>query len=208
MSATTGGKSGVVWKPSHLALLILSYLTISAVPSMAFSSKEIYNIPNSGWLQKTSWNWGSASGTGHDCAAICRRSYATRKARSELVGNLLKPADQLKSRVPENFEEVKLVLALAWQNGRWDGSDGGPGGYGEVLAAMADANRYEVGSDDDCSRRLVQDMQDRFALLEPSDEEMKGMESLWDVTEPDVDKARRTCCGLVLNAMGFIENGN
>ncbi len=41
-----------------------------------------------------------------------------------------------------------------------------------------------------------------------NEEEMKGMGSLWDITEPEVVKARRTCCGLVLNAMGFIENGN
>jgi hypothetical protein len=170
---------------------------------MAFSSKEIYNVPNSGWRQKARFNWGSASGTGHDCAAISRRTYGTRKARSDLVRNLLEPADQLKSRVPENFEEVKLVLALAWQNG----SDGGSGGYGDVLAAMAEADRYEVGSDEECSRRLVEDMQGRFALLEPSDEEMKGMTSLWDDAEHDVDKAQRRCCGLVLQAMGFVENG-
>jgi hypothetical protein len=205
---TTPGQN-VFWKPSHLKRLAVSCLAISAVPSMAFSSKakEIYNVPNSGWQQKASFNWGSASGTGHDCAAICRRTYATRKVRSDLVRNLLEPADQLKSRVPENFEEVKFVLAMAWQNGRWDGSDGGPGGYGDVLAAMADAERYEVGSDEDCSRRLVQDMQGRFALLEPSDEETKGMARLWDDAEPDVDKAQRMCCGYVLNAMGFVENG-
>lgn len=208
MRVTTTSQN-VFWKPSRLNLkrLVVASLAISAVPSKAFSSKEIYKIPNSGWQQKASWNWGSASGTGHDCAAICRRTYTTRKVRSELVKNLLEPVDEPKSRVPENFEEVKLVLALAWQNGRWDGSDGGPGGYGDVLAAMADAERYEVGSFEECSRRLVKDMQDRFALLEPSDDEMKGMTSLWDDTEPDVDKAQRRCCGLVLQAMGFVENG-
>jgi hypothetical protein len=190
-----------------LKRLVVTSLAISSVPSMAFSSKEIYNIPNSGWRQKKSFNWGSASGTGHDCAAISRRTYATRKSRSDLVRNLLEPAEQIKSRVPENFEEVKLVLALAWQNGRWDGSDGGPGGYGDVLSAMADADRYEVGSDEECSRRLIEDMQGRFALLEPSDEEMKGMTRLWDDAEDDVDTAQRRCCGLVLQAMGFVENG-
>jgi hypothetical protein len=197
----------VFWKPSHLKRFVVASLAISAVPSMAFSSKEIYNVPNSGWRQKASFNWGSSSGTGHDCAAISRRTYGTRKARADLVRNLLEPADLLKSRVPENFEEVKLVLALAWQNGRWDGSDGGPGGYGDVLAAMAEADRYEVGSDEECSRRLVEDMRGRFALLEPSDEERKGMTSLWDDAEHDVDKAQRRCCGLVLRAMGFVENG-
>ena len=39
------------------------------------------------------------------------------------------------SRQPP-FEEVKLVLGLAWQNGRWDGSDGGRGGYGDILVAI------------------------------------------------------------------------
>jgi hypothetical protein len=33
------------------------------------------------------------------------------------------------------------------------------------------------------------------------------MTSLWDDTEHDVDKAQRRCCGLVLQAMGFVENG-
>jgi hypothetical protein len=80
-------------------------------------------------------------------------------------------------------------------------------GDGDVLAAMAEADRYEVGSDEECSRRLVEDMQGRFALLEPSDEAMKGMTRLWDDAEHDADKAQRRCCGFVLQAMGFVENG-
>lgn len=178
---------------------------------MAFSasSKNIYNVPRSGWTAPE-FKWGYGDGTGHDCAAISRRTYATKQARSELVENLMNPADESSSatRVPENFEEVKLLLALEWQNGRWDGSDGGPGGYGDVLEAMASAKRYEVGSDDECSRRLVEDMQGRFSLLAPGNKDAEAMATVLDDCGSDVDKAQRRCCGLVLKAMGFAENGN
>ena len=117
------------------------------------------------------------------------------------------PNLQPRNRKPENFEEVKLVMALAWQRGRWDGSDGGRGGYGEVLAAMADATRYEDGPEDECSRLLVQDMLDRYQLLDPSEEDRKVMMSLFEDLEPDMDAARRRASSLVLKSMGFIENG-
>lgn len=162
-------------------------------------SATIYGVPNSGW-KSPQWNWGSASGTGHDCAAICRRTYATREARQELVSSLLS------GQIIVDFEEVKLTMALAWQNGRWDGSDGGPGGYGDVLTAMAQAKRYEDGTEEDCARNLVQDMRARFALLKPSEEQAIAMDSL-NSDENDVIKARNVCCGLVLEAMGFVQNG-
>ncbi|KAL3917132.1 MAG: hypothetical protein SGARI_007790, partial [Bacillariaceae sp.] len=153
------------------------------------------------------WNWGYASGTGHDCAAICRRKYTTRKERSKLVQELVNaPGVSSFDRKPPNFEEVKLILALAWQRGRWDGTDGGKGGYSEVLTNMADARRYEDGDEEDCSRVLVQDMMDRFALLDPLVEDRVMMQNIFDL-EPDIDAARRRCSGLVLKAAGFIENG-
>ena len=71
---------------------------------------------------------------------------------------------------------------------------------------MAQANRYEVGDDEECARILVQDMQDRFRLLSPEQEDQQMMESVFDL-EPDTDAAQRRCSGLVLKAMGFIENG-
>ena len=104
-------------------------------------------MEDSGWTSPV-WNWGSASGTGHDCVAICRRRYATRKSRADLVDQLLHPVEYRPKRLPANFEEVKLVLALAWQKGRWDGSDIGPYGYGAVLSAIARAERYELGSEE------------------------------------------------------------
>jgi hypothetical protein len=130
--------------------------------------------------------------------------YSTRKSREELIANLLEPAEL---RLPENFEEVKLILALAWQRGRWDGSDGGRGGYGDVLQTMADAKRYEEGTEDECSLRLVQDMQIRFHLLKPQPDEDKAMQNLLDECGFDIDFARRRCSGLVLQAMGFVKNG-
>eukprot|EP00536_Pseudo-nitzschia_multiseries_P016072 jgi/Psemu1/220090/e_gw1.1015.12.1 len=159
-------------------------------------SKTIYGVPNSGWTSPQ-WNWGYASGTGHDCAAICRRKYSTRKERSALVDELVSASGTT------DMEEVKLVMALAWQNGRWDGSDGGPGGYGDVLAAMADARRYEDSSTG--SLFLFRDMKERFGLLNPTDEDRTAMEQLSD--DGDVDASLRSCSGLVLKAMGFITNG-
>lgn len=58
--------------------------------SVSETTREIYNIPNSGWCSD-SWNWGYASGTGHDCAAICRKMYASRDDRQRLVSSLLEP---------------------------------------------------------------------------------------------------------------------
>lgn len=171
-------------------------LWLFAGSSSAFSlyMKEIYGIPNSGWTSPD-WNWGYGTGTGHDCAAICRREFATRQSRASLVTDLL-------AMEGPPFEEVKLVLALAWQRGRWDGSDGGRGGYGNVLNAMAQAERYEVG--DECNGLLVQDMQERYHSLDPTDADKEAMMTL-DLE--NVDGARRRCSGLVLKSMGFIENG-
>ena len=164
-------------------------------------TKAIHGIPNSGW-QSPSWNWGSAVGTGHDCARISRRLHASRSARQALVDNLLAGT----KNVPEDFEEVKLALALFLQNARWDGSDGGPGGYGEVLQYMAEAKWYETsGTDDECSVRFIQDMKDRFHLLGPSEQAAEAMACILD--ESDLDCARRRCCGLVLETMKFVDNG-
>mmetsp|Transcript_21102 Transcript_21102/g.25404 ORF Transcript_21102/g.25404 Transcript_21102/m.25404 type:complete len:225 (-) Transcript_21102:57-731(-) len=187
---------------------------------MTLSSNEIYDIPDSGWTSP-SWNWGSARGTGHDCAMICRQRWSSRKSRISLIEALLDP--QQYDFQPENYEEIKLILGLAWQNGRWDGSDGGPqGGYGDVLKTMAQAKRYErSGNDGDLlkgSIYFVQDMQERFGKLSPAPEQTQMMKSLslLLIQEEDddsnayaqnVDIARRQCAGLVLSAMGFVERG-
>jgi hypothetical protein len=171
------------------------------------SSRTIYEVPNSGWASPK-WNWGSAAGTGHDCAAICRQRYSSQQARAALVQELCKsPTIEIKNREPKNFEEVKLILGLAWQRGRWGGSDGGRGGYGDVLASMAGASRYESGDEKEDSRRLVKDMTERFQLLGPSNEQTNEMEKVLGILEDDADAARRTCCGIVLEAMGFVQNG-
>jgi len=184
---------------NHLlvAFFLLPFLMSSTSAfSIHMSSKEIYGIANSGWTAKE-WNWGSAMGTGHDCALICRRQYNSRQSREQLVSELLD------CKGPP-FEEVKLVLGLAWQRGRWDGSDGGPGGYGDVLSEMAKAKRYELG--EDCDKLLVQDMQERFHLLDPTNDYKEAMQAVLDDTD-SVDAARRRCSGLVLKSMGFIDSG-
>lgn len=160
--------------------------------------QEIYNVPGSGWTAPD-WNWGYAQGSGHTCAAICRDLYATREARDALVRQLLDA--QPEPPVPE----IKLILALEWQRGRWDGTDGGRGGYGDVLSTMAAAKRYEEGSEEECLQRLVEDMAARFHLLKASDEDVKKMAACTSASNADI--GFRKCSGMVLQAMGFVERG-
>mmetsp|Transcript_7719 Transcript_7719/g.19133 ORF Transcript_7719/g.19133 Transcript_7719/m.19133 type:complete len:216 (+) Transcript_7719:144-791(+) len=177
-------------------------------PSSSSPIKEIYNVPGSGW-KSPNWNWGYGVGTGHDCAAICRQKYARMEDREELVRQLISSptAGENEQRLPANFEEVKLVMALAWQQGRWDGSDGGEGGYGEVLQAMADARRYEGEDETTNCFFLFKDMKERYHLLDPSPEDMKEMQKAEKICETDADAAVRCCSGLVLKSMGFVNNG-
>lgn len=182
------------------ACYILFLCCLTPLSSLAFTmqmntGKEIYGIANSGWTAKE-WNWGSAVGTGHDCALICRREYKSRSAREELVSKLIG------GKGPESFEEIKLVLGLAWQRGRWDGSDGGPGGYGEVLNEMAKAERYEIG--EECDLLFVEDLKARYHLLNPGDADMDAMMT---IDTGYLDVAKRKCSGLVLKSMGFIDGG-
>lgn len=187
-------------------LITRSGQTIAMSIAMS-SSKTIYGVPNSGW-RAPQWNWGYAVGTGHECAFICRKRYNSRQARVELIKDLCAASvTKVELREPQNFEEVKLVLALAWQRGRWDGSDGGEGGYGEVLTAMAEASRYETDDDEVSSTRLVNDMTRRFRLLAPTTEQEQAMQSTASILETDFDAARRQCSGLVLAAMGFVDKG-
>ena len=74
---------------------------------------------------------------------------------------------------------------------------------------MAEAQRYEDGSDDECALRFVQDMQDRFDLLADNTSlELREMRALLDGdAAEDMDYVQRRCSGLVLKCMGFVEKG-
>uniref|UniRef100_A0A7S0BXZ8 Uncharacterized protein n=1 Tax=Proboscia inermis TaxID=420281 RepID=A0A7S0BXZ8_9STRA len=186
------------------------HYTTRQLSSTTLQMTDLYGIPNSGW-KSPQWNWGSAMGTGHDCAMICRQKFSTRESRTELIDQLCSGS----SPYDAPFEEVKLVLGLAWQNGRWDGSDGGRGGYGEVLNRMADADRYEEGGSGgsflDANRNFVLDLQERYPLIANQKEDLEDMKSVASLLDAEdvnqMDVARRKCCGLVLKAMGFIEKG-
>lgn len=189
------------WVSFSLLLLRLVLLPplFSTTLVHALAMKEIYGVPNSGWTSPT-WNWGYAQGTGHTCAAICRERYATRAARQALVQDLLEAA-------AADPEEIKLVLALEWQRGRWDGTDGGPNGYGHVLAAMAAAQRYE--DETQGWSNLVQDMANRFPTLLTNKRDktalLQEMETCREAN--NVKEGFLKCAGLVLREMGFIERG-
>ncbi|MBV5346485.1 MAG: hypothetical protein JZU63_13750, partial [Rhodoferax sp.] len=89
-----------------------------------------------------------------------------------------------------SFEEVKLILALAWQSGRWDGRDGGLGlGYGAVLETMAGARRYENEDEVISALNFIEDVRGKHAEKE------------------EVFMDRRKCAGMVLDAMNFVEKG-
>lgn len=179
------------------------------------TAKEIYNVPNSGW-SSPQWNWGSAQGTGHDCAMICRRLYDTKADRQNLVQSLLEPA-KYKAQHPETevtFEEIKLILGLAWQKGRWDGSDGGPDGYSHVLQTMASARRYENEDEVLSAFNFIEDISERFHTIRSSEESLTRMKSIvidvrekHDAGSEEVFLVRRICAGMVLYEIGFVENG-
>jgi len=108
-------------------LTILLWLLQTVSVSRAFSMSTLYGIPNSGW-RSPQWNWGSAVGTGHDCAAICRRQYASRPQRQELIQHLLEPSVIM-------MNEYLLILKKSSWFWRWHGNavDG--------MVAMADDQR-------------------------------------------------------------------
>jgi len=170
---------------------------------------------------------------------LCRRQYRTPESRRDLIANLVMTKEAIRGgttttadnaqRSPANFEEVKLILALAWQKGLHNGHGGGGGGelrpYGEILDAMVQAERYEnkavagsgPGRDDDDdddddddkdnSLLLVQDMQKRYFFLTPEVDDKIRMNLLLYDGDEDWDWIRRRCSGLVLRALDFEENG-
>lgn len=184
-------------------LFVLTLFLFEIQPTMTLAvnnarSAEIYGVPMSGWASPQ-WNWGYAVGTGHDCAKICRNMFSSRESRNELIQTLIEPANDVSARTPP-FEEVKLVLALAWQRRR--------GPYLDVLDNMASC-KYEPGDERSiilCDQNLVRDMQVRYPLICEDPSDLQQMEAL-DVENADLDLIKRRCSGLVLKAMGFKEFG-
>lgn len=202
-----------------LSTLLLLLTCLQLIPHQATGlSMQIYNIPDSGWTSPK-WRWGSAIGTGHDCAMICRERFGTRSSRAALVESLLSihSGATAKTKAVEEhypFEEVKLVLGLAWQNGRWTGADGGKGGYGEVLSRMAAAVDYEGGNDPamcaECDRCFVEDLRSRFHLVAASEDDVRDMNDVaagLEKNDVDTETVKRVCAGMVLRAMGFVDSG-
>ena len=210
-------KAFIIHSPSTKLISGNKKCTTSIKMSLAHheTAKEIYNVPKSGWASPQ-WNWGSAQGTGHDCAMICRRLYDTKADRQNLVQSLLEPV-KYKAQHPETevtFEEIKLILGLAWQKGRWDGSDGGPDGYSHVLQTMASARRYENEDEVLSAFNFIEDISERFHTIRSSEESLTRMKSIvidvrekHDAGSEEVFMVRRICAGMVLYDMGFVENG-
>lgn len=175
------------------------------MPFTSGFSKEIYNVRGSGWRSST-WNWGYCVGTGHECALICRHKYSDINVRMKLIDLLWNPVDDATGKRDPNFEEVKLILGLTWQNARRDGSDGGAGGYGDVLKMMADAERYETDNEILNAKIFAKDLLSRIHLIYTIDME-KITNSLKEECGDDYDLLRRKLSSMVLSAMGFVEKG-
>ena len=181
----------------------------------------LYNIPHSGW-KSTQWNWGSARGTGHDCAAICRSRWSNKDDRRKLVQSLLSPEKYHALLHPSSsigevsFEEIKLILGLSWQRGRWDGTDGGPQGYRSVLQTMVDARRYENENEILSALHFIEDVSAKYNSISRNAEELHKMKEIafsvlhgkkTHASKEEIFMARRMCAGMVLDAMHFVDNG-
>lgn len=197
------------------------YETTSTTSTAAAKKGILYNIPHSGW-KSPQWNWGSARGTGHDCAAICRSRWSNKEDRRKLVHSLLSPEKYHAKLHPSSsigevsFEEIKLILGLAWQRGRWDGTDGGPQGYRSVLQTMADARRYENENEILSALHFIEDVSAKYQSISRNAEELHKMKEIafsvlhgkkTHASKEEIFMARRMCAGMVLDAMHFVENG-
>eukprot|EP00588_Corethron_pennatum_P018663 CAMPEP_0194307750 /NCGR_PEP_ID=MMETSP0171-20130528/4655_1 /TAXON_ID=218684 /ORGANISM="Corethron pennatum, Strain L29A3" /LENGTH=167 /DNA_ID=CAMNT_0039059987 /DNA_START=153 /DNA_END=656 /DNA_ORIENTATION=- len=156
-------------------------------------SGGLYGISGASW-SSPSWNWGSAAGTGHDAAMICRDKFSSPVRRQEYLGVLLNGGSGESSSL--DLEEAKLVLGLTVQRGRWDGT---AGAYGEVMEKMASL-RYEGGSQGE--EKLIEDLIGRYGSVGGS------VPQILAVAEADGDggSALRVV-GLVLKKMQFVETG-
>ena len=95
----------------------------------------------------------------------CRQKFETSSARHELVNSLVHADTD--TQILSNFDDVKLVLALAWQRARKLDPD--MESYGQVLDAMADLRYENVKDDMEGDKLLVQDMQKRYMWLKPGE---------------------------------------
>ena len=146
---------------------------------------------------------------GHDCAMICRNKWSNIQSRKELIQSLIRGDEKIYDFDPEWLDELKLILGLCWQRGRRDGSDGGIGGYSEVLDNLSGC-QYEtfVPCDDGVAskRNFLNDMRTRFELIAKSQEYI-GLVMDLSEEEDDLDISVKICSGAVLDSMNFIEWG-
>ena len=175
-------------------------------------SRQLYNIKDSSWTSPK-WNWGSARGTGHDCAAICRRRWSDKVDRQKLVDSLVNPAEYHcihgDHEVP--FEEIKLILGLYWQR------CGRSHAFNNMLDNMARAKRYEVQNDEITSAlNFITDVKECFPYVARSKSDIDQIDIVAGeilqyhenmVDSEKVFRIRRVCAGMVLEAMGFVQNG-
>ena len=204
--------------PLFLAYHYLLIIDLVQVSSAAAALTMMYGVPDSKW-SSPKWNWGYASGSGHDCALICRNKFASSDSRRMLIESLMLTDNaQIKSEGSLSFlttleedwlDELKLILGLTWQRGRRDGTDGGPGGYSEVLFNLADCQFETFFACDDgisSQRNFLKDMKARYSLISKTDSDLQYVKDLSEESE-DLDHSIRSCAGYVLSSMEFVALG-
>ena len=159
------------------------------------------------------WNWGYASGTGHDCAKICRQKFYSKASRQKLIHHLIHYShiiDDVSSTSildegdDECLDELKLILGLTIQRAQWTGA---AGTYLEVLSNLADCQYETFFACDDgiaSQRLLLQDMKGRYTSI--SSDNSLIIHNLSEEVE-DLQVSLRQCFGYVLEGMGFIADG-
>jgi len=180
---------------------------------MAASISEVTELVQerrTGWSSPT-WRWGFAVGDAHDAAYIARSSLQSRDSRRSWLVQL---AQTEPSTTP--WEEVKLVLALAFQKAGHERRDGGAGGWLEVMERMVLAE-YEG---DDGIGYLAEDLRTRLPLLLRSPGPFQGMAEVPDAAavvsslveagsriESTEEGSTASRCVQVLAGLDFVDRG-
>ena len=122
----------------------------------------LYGIEGASW-SSPSWNWGSAIGTGHDCARIFRNKVSARGDREAYLATLREATEEASS---DKLDEAKLALCLTIQRACRSGHAGPtykPEGMYAVMDKMARAERYEGKG---AGERLVKDLAQSYSYME------------------------------------------
>jgi hypothetical protein len=144
------------------------------------------------------WNWGSSMGTGHDAAMKLRNRLDSADKRDQFIVGIIN------GKADFNLEDVKLALALRFQNAARESIAGGREGY-EIMEKMAN-RKYENGNGDTKGEDLLlTDLEALISIL-PEDKNwnffimVAGLEP--GSCTPIQKKAAQVLCGMKFSQRG------